>query len=1441
MYNFFLKKMQKISEDEKKVNLIKCPLPKIIYMTMKGLTTYPKKPEKTNNSTTYYTKKMNPEHPGLPSLKMNTKLSFSPNKTNFIQGKLVNNINAKKVSNFHNSKVNANDNNRDTKKQSMKEILNSYGLNRYYEKFIQNGINDQNFNQIGYMNKKTLSDFINILNIFPSHTIKMEQMYLHLKKLNNDNNQSQSYNNIHLNNSSKDINNNNNSNSSHINNNNSSTNNNINNSNNVNYVTLTFNRANLKNFKTRVSNSQNKYRYINPTINPKKANSNRVSSENNKSKKNNKINNNSHRPNLGSKNRSKKRLINDNIISKYNFAPHPINPGRNNLIKYLFKDLDNIGNNVSGINNITNLNIFKNNNRKNRNFNKTNNNSLTGSLKELNRDKKNNNVNIYYTKYKEKHSAPDNNNDLQEINHADLPSIKHLSNRNIKVNTQYSKSLLNSINENFNRKMNIEMKTGYNKLNKHLKPNNDNKIDNSKVINNYQVAYSIKTFFNDDFIKNINKRNNKNNTVKIPIKRKDSLKNSYNSNNNINSTHASQRNPVDIAKKNKINNNIKIKLPNVVKKIDIQQNPLLKAKTKNKNIKNIIRHEEGNKNITSSSSNIIYKQEKTEKINKTVDRNFLFKQKEKIENKNNLINQLEEKENNNIIKNEKINDEKESKLLEKANIEESKKENITNININIEEKNNIPIISKENNQKIPENTSKSNIINTSEHEFNSTQNSNIIINNINYTDKNLTSNINILNEKKNLIPKPSTEENIQNPIQENIEIKSKDPLVEKEENLEDMIYESLRLNRSFSENRPDNIYLFDVEFLCRCLGLCLSILIDTSKESPHITEINLEALSASEIKYFFFNEVYNENINFLFDVFDKEVNTDINAEQISPLDRLESFLSFNNNDHINLDISYLKHIKKEKDDPLIKAEEEKENQKSKDNNEEQKINNLNQNPNQGLGIGVREGFKLRTGAGDIERDIRFIDEFFSMNNRKKKRVKNYNFISDMSKNILCKELSYINEIDSELNGTNSNINNTNACNNSNSNNNINDKNMKEKNTSNMIDNEEIKEIKEIQNNNPEEENNKSFNKEMDELGIITESNDDKNNNIIKNMSNNSITIKADEVNDTNTKELDEINFNEDNKIISSTINDNDENNTEVKKNNGIENIPLEININSNSEEKNIKNQINNLKSNIKINPEINNIKEKLNENIEDKETKKILAPIPPNIQNTKELNRTDIKKEDDLEENNIYESDYILDIASIDELTYYLIKRAEIFDEDFNYIFMKITERRYIPTPEPQTIFDFMADIIILTKMEKEVIVLSLIYIERLIYNTGLLLTSRNWRRILLTSMIIANKIWDDNSFENSHFSQVFANLGINEINTLERIFLELINYKVYVKQSEYFKYLMMIKIIALKYNYNGREIVKANIVKNLKYQEFNETMQNRMRKKVTLNNSAQF
>ena len=66
--------------------------------------------------------------------------------------------------------------------------------------------------------------------------------------------------------------------------------------------------------------------------------------------------------------------------------------------------------------------------------------------------------------------------------------------------------------------------------------------------------------------------------------------------------------------------------------------------------------------------------------------------------------------------------------------------------------------------------------------------------------------------------------NISKPKLEQIEDKTKvtNTKPQRGENLEDNIYESLRLNRSFSENRNENIYLFDLEFLCRCLGLCLT-------------------------------------------------------------------------------------------------------------------------------------------------------------------------------------------------------------------------------------------------------------------------------------------------------------------------------------------------------------------------------------------------------------------------------------------------------------------------------------------------------------------------------------------------------------------------------------------------------------------------------------------
>ena len=205
------------------------------------------------------------------------------------------------------------------------------------------------------------------------------------------------------------------------------------------------------------------------------------------------------------------------------------------------------------------------------------------------------------------------------------------------------------------------------------------------------------------------------------------------------------------------------------------------------------------------------------------------------------------------------------------------------------------------------------------------------------------------------------------------------------------------------------------------------------------------------------------------------------------------------------------------------------------------------------------------------------------------------------------------------------------------------------------------------------------------------------------------------------------------------------------------------------------------------------------------------------------------------------ESAYIIDAENIQEFKLYLLSQIQVFDEDYIFFSNSIPAKRFMQSPDPQTIFEFCANIMIITKMEKESIITALIYIERLIFNTGLLINSRNWRKIIFTALIISSKFWDDDSLENVHFSQIFTHLKLGEINLLEKNFLELINYKIYVKFSEYMKYYFAVKNMCLKYNFNGEKIVKINPEKIIRIQEYRYQLQKRMNKTLNLNNSASF
>jgi hypothetical protein len=534
------------------------------------------------------------------------------------------------------------------------------------------------------------------------------------------------------------------------------------------------------------------------------------------------------------------------------------------------------------------------------------------------------------------------------------------------------------------------------------------------------------------------------------------------------------------------------------------------------------------------------------------------------------------------------------------------------------------------------------------------------------------------------------------------------PLNNKKYNLEQNIYETLRLNKSYDEeNNQKETVKYDIEFICRCLGLALMKLIEQGQEREHITELFDENNKKNnKYNFYFLNEEFNNNI-YLLEEFFNELNSKDNTDKNKILGDFNLLpiiekLELKNGEIANDSINMLNHIKKTGEEKYIIKED----------------NNID---------------KLKNDLFDIDKELKIFGNYYTY----KRAKKDYQGLSENTKKILGKDLSYIKEIDSEINHTGSKGNNSNL--------NL----SKSKANNNSIDSKD---------------NQENMNKILDDSA---------------------------EYEDEFLKE----------KCIDDLLDEKEEEKKETKQEIKDEEKEEEIITSKYKNNKDPSNDNNN----------------KVNENISLKKYQE------------QTLNTQDI------------ESSYIIDVKNIQEFKLYLKTKLEIFDEDYLYISNSIPAKRPMQSPDPQTIFEFCANIMLLTKMEKEIIIIALIYIERLIFNTGLLITSRNWRKLIFIALLIASKIWDDDSLENIHFSQIFAHLKIGEINSLERNFMELINYKVFVKFSEFMKYYFALKDMCLKFNYNGEKIVGIKPDKIIRIQEYRYQLQKRMSKTMSLNNSASF
>ena len=112
----------------------------------------------------------------------------------------------------------------------------------------------------------------------------------------------------------------------------------------------------------------------------------------------------------------------------------------------------------------------------------------------------------------------------------------------------------------------------------------------------------------------------------------------------------------------------------------------------------------------------------------------------------------------------------------------------------------------------------------------------------------------------------------------------------------------------------------------------------------------------------------------------------------------------------------------------------------------------------------------------------------------------------------------------------------------------------------------------------------------------------------------------------------------------------------------------------------------------------------------------------------------------------------------------------------------------YSEAPPKISLYDYVSRIQKYTAIEKNTIILALIYIDRVCEINSFHLTSYNIHRILFISILTAIKYNEDSVYSNKYYSEV-AGVSLKELNSMENSFLELLDFKLFVTVEEFNKY----------------------------------------------------
>ncbi|KAL0963945.1 hypothetical protein UPYG_G00315650 [Umbra pygmaea] len=153
---------------------------------------------------------------------------------------------------------------------------------------------------------------------------------------------------------------------------------------------------------------------------------------------------------------------------------------------------------------------------------------------------------------------------------------------------------------------------------------------------------------------------------------------------------------------------------------------------------------------------------------------------------------------------------------------------------------------------------------------------------------------------------------------------------------------------------------------------------------------------------------------------------------------------------------------------------------------------------------------------------------------------------------------------------------------------------------------------------------------------------------------------------------------------------------------------------------------------------------------------------------------------------------------------YYHIKNRDsdrsldIFDEKMHPLSRERVPDDYsCMDPEHKVIYRFVRTLFSAAQLTAECAIVTLVYLERLLTYAEIDICPSNWKRIVLGAILLASKVWDDQAVWNVDYCQILKDITVEDMNEMERHFLELLQFNINVPASVYAKYYFDLRSLA--------------------------------------------